>query len=688
MFEKKTEQPNNINPIPQTETVEETPKKKWFNFGFKKKVDGVELDQPTANPQNLADPVEPIPKQKKQKVKPIKTIEKNVAPSKTYLSIRFTPTKIFFCDYEFNAKQGTFVLHKTFNVKYEFNFASLNTNECANVIKQTLTEHDVNTKLVNVIISTHDMEIKDFISIKQKSYKDDLKVLEALNKKTIITGDSPDVALAYFITEEISDTPTTVMDENQIEEEQPKKQSLTLGKKPSNIHTITYITPVDILKSINEIISKTDRELNSVQCASTNIYNYYDSSVRQGKENCIVVHISDEFTTLNIIHNGVLMSQKVDNFGYSNIMSNLAIYVNSLKYTSSDESTDIVDIITKINLYTITEEVLKSLPSLDDAVIEQIIEAKNVLIEMTLDFIDRLKINIQNEKRTHNIDIDKIYIFNDILAYPDLTETIKLSTGKEVIDIVNYVKQDISINKFSSQVPIETYDYLLSMLCGDFNIVNLDNTITENRNAKTLHTRLFIGILGFATITTLSIVGFYTMNYVKETQRNAELNRKIEEGHEAQELYNQYMSIKHADDVITTFSDNTTTDLSNIEQQFTDIASIVPYKKVIIESITATNGEGTTPGSLNITIFANDKDSIAKFIIELEKLEYFDKIVNTSFTDNLGEDGEHFADGREIQAVITCYYPPHEEELPPEPEPTEGSEDAEEDVSEEDIMNM
>ena len=549
-----------------------------------------------------------------------------------YLGLRITEQRLLLCDYVYNPSTKHHTVKDFFDIKYDFNYKGVNIKECADAIKTELINRDIKTKKIKVVTSTHDISIRSFTSIKQKTYMENVKVLDALAKKQLTFNDKTDTSLGYTVT----DSFTTEVEE--------KKGKL---KKVENINTVAYITPTEVLKVIEDLCTALNKELVSITFAGNGVYNYYKQHYSTN-ETSLLIHISDEYTTISCTKNGILKQQKIDNFGYSGIQGILSMYKASLKFaTDSIDST--IRAIKTMNLYTVEEEDLTKMKTLNSIEIEQILEAKDTLINYTIDFLDRLKI-IRNDARKNDVKIDKIFIYQDVQDFPDLKYTFEDYLGLPT-ETISFVEGITGYDK------LDYKDYLISILGNDYNTIHLDNSFLEKQQRTQLENRILYGIVTASFVISLAIVGHFVGHYLKESDRNTKLNAQLLEAKEAQEVYQQYVSVFNAYTTLIDFDDSTKNDLSDIDKQLKEIANIMPTNKLIIESISATAGTETTGGQITLSVAADSKDTFAKFLIELGKLDYFESIDQNSITDNLGEGSELFANGREVRGTIVCNYP-------------------------------
>lgn len=567
-----------------------------------------------------------------------------------YIGIRISEQRLYICDYEYNSKTKQHIINDYFYIDYDFSYKGVNVKELAARIKEELVIHKCKAKKLKFFIASHAITIETFDFIKQKNYMSDLKVLKALNRKSINIGESVNNAMAY--------TPI-----NEYSSETETKN----GKKKQIPHTValTYSTPTEIFEPLKNIAADLRMELVSIEFVGNSLARYYERFYKNPDENTLLVHITDEYTIISIFQNGTLKEQKIDNFGYSTIQSSLSMYKNSLKYaTDSIEST--ITAINTIKLYTVEAEVLQQIPTFNSVEVEQILEAKQTLINTTLDFLDRLKLIIQDETKNDN-QITNICLYNDNKAFPDLCYTVQNYIGIKTV-VLN--PEGVSIAGLKE---LEVKNHLLSILGAEYHSVNLDETLLLKQAKEKTQSKVLYTILGSTLSVSLLIVGLFLFSYMRESDKNVELHRLLNEAEAAQQTYQQYISITNAYDTLVTFDDGVSNDLSNLAEQLTKIASVIPKDRVVIETINATAGEGTSQGSLTLSVVADSKQDFAYFIVGLESIEDFVEIENTSVTDNLGEGSTYFDNQREVHGTIVCKYVIHET---PAPAVEQSSEDA------------
>ena len=139
-------------------------------------------------------------------------------------------------------------------------------------------------------------------------------------------------------------------------------------------------------------------------------------------------------------------------------------------------------------------------------------------------------------------------------------------------------------------------------------------------------------------------------SYIYETKRNKELNQKLLEAKEAQEVFNKYMSVSTAKNTLEEFKKSNVSDLSDLDKQINKIASIMPKHGLKLLSMTANSGSGSLVGGITLSVEAESKDIMAKFILGLEEIGIFDKVEQTGVSDSIG-DGD-----RKVSGTIVCSY--------------------------------
>ena len=549
----------------------------------------------------------------------------------SYVNIRIALQKVFIAVYKYN-KDKSYSIDNYISIGYKYNLYGQDNKDFATIIEKVFEQFNINPRGIAFTISSSDISIMRLSCLKKNKYSENVKLLDALAKQENSLLEENKSVLAYKVLREFK---TKV-----VSSDKKKKE-----KELDNIEVIAYITPVEIINNLKSLSALLGKELLYINYSGNSFIDYYQNYYVNGLTNSLLLHISDEYTLISVYKNGKLVDQIIDNFSYSSIQKTLKTYKQSLN-SNLNTIEDTINTINNMNLYTITEEDLGRYPNLLDTDKEQILAAKETLTSYTIDFIDRIGIILDNNNKSDN-KINQIVIYNDQRTFPDLTYTVKLNFNLDVINI-NFTE-----NLVKGVENIYDPNYILSTIIDFKNILNLDNSITVKLKNDKLQTRIFFSILPITTLSVIIIVLSYMLAYFKETEINMELNSKIIEAEEAESLYTQHQSLQQTYDTFANFK-NTTNDLSNFDVQMKKIARIIPEGMQIL-SISATSGEGTSAGSLNLSFNATNKDIVAKFLLELENLQIYQSIEQNGVSESGSENN------RIVSGNIVCnYYPPEE----------------------------
>ena len=570
------------------------------------------------------------------------------------LNIRVTDSGLFISQYDYDSKGGKFNIKKYFFVNYRINFAgAFNPKECAEVLKKEFAKNNIKNKKIIFTIMSNETSIMNFDIIKQKNYIENVKVLTAMAKSSDSVIDSKDVTTAYIPTGEYMQK----IDRSKMEDDDTDKKR-NKGKKKDEVKymkCITYVTPADVMKVLKQLCDELGKELDYIDTGVNSVYNYFKKYVMQKNDSCLLIHISDGYTVISTILNGSIVGQRMDNFSYSGIMTLLALYKTCLKsQLNTIDAT--IDAINSMYLYNITQEDLMNVQSLNLAEKNQLLEAQSVLTDYTVDFIDRIKAVIDYEIRNNNNRVNRIYIYNDNVKFPDLTYTVSSSLN------VNSMNIGVMPNVVKGANKLMNLSYLVSGIGTSIEPLNLDVNHVAKKNGDKIQKYVFYSLVFSTFFISLGIIFYFMFSFMSESKKNTELIAKIAEAEEAQKVYMNHTEIETAYNTLKSFK-NEANDLDTFSTQMSAISDVMPKKGITIENVSANAGEGASQGTLSMSVTASSKDVLSKFILGLESIEYFTKVENNSASDSGGKGKD-----RSVTGSIVCYYALHEEEPEPAPE--------------------
>ena len=572
--------------------------------------------------------------------------------SNRVVNIRICKQKIYVCEYTYDNKKEVFDILNYFPLKYALDLHNLNDIEqCAELLNTEFLSHNIKSKQIVFTIMSLDTQVLYLDSIKQKNYLKNVQVLHSLAAEKDSIMDIETTSLAYINTSEYS---------IEVENDKGKKKTV------QHMNSISYIVKQDILKTLNELAEHLNKEILRIDYAPSGIYNYFNRFIRQQYDSCILLHISDEYSVITVFKRGITVNQYIDTFNYHNIQIMLNMFKNSLR-SPLDSIDSAIDCINKMYLYTITKQDLARIRGFNDIERDQIIEAQSQLIDYTMDLIDRIKAIMNNEIRDNSNYINMIYIFNDQLTFPDLSYTISSILNIKAMNIGMHAEVVSGVEKTKDR------NYLQSTISTELNSVNLDVNFVKKKKSSDIFRATFYSILGVTFISVLSIIFFYVGSYMKENNRNTVLNQEILEAEEAERVYNEHMQISAAYDTLDSFV-NKENDLKDFNEQLNAIDKATS-KGLTISSIQATSGEGSSQGTLSLTVTAKNKELFAEFLDKLNDTGLFSDIEQNSVSDSGGK-----GNSRTVSGSVVCRYPAHEEAPTPEETP-EGGETTDESTS-------
>lgn len=586
-----------------------------------------------------------------------------------YLSIRITSQKTYIGSYRFNQKSGVFDIDYFFSIPFNFNYQGLNLKEYTTTISLELAKRDIKTKKVIFNIFSHDIIISTTTTIKQPKYLENVKVIESVVKTENSLIEKSKISLAYKPVSEFSETPINLEKDDSVNQKKKKKND----KKPKEIqkmNAISYSVPIEVLDTIQEIAELLKKEILYIDFAPNGVYNYYNRYIAKPNDNILLVHVSTDCTVITSVNNGIMIDQVVDNFSYSGMQSALSMYKTSLRSNLTDVD-ETIDAINNTFLYTITKEDLDRIPQLNEIEKSQIIEAKSALIDYTMDFLDRLGIIVGRESKSGN-QLFGVYIYHDKANFPDLSSTISDSIELPVQNLM------LSTNVLRGADRLQSIDYILTTFCCIVDPLQLDIRLLQRKKGHQIQRKALYGIVLSTFFISIGIIVYFLASYIIASNKNTELNQKLLEAQEAEDVYNRYMSVSNAYNSVNSFKESNKSDLSDLDEQMRKIASVMPKDGCTVSSMTASSGTNGSAGSITMSVETKDKDTMAKFITGLESIEVFEKVEQSGVSDSMGDSD------RKVSGTILCTYAVEEQPTPEQSEET-SAEDTTDDTTDEDM---
>ena len=282
----------------------------------------------------------------------------------SYLVIRISSQKTYIGYFKYNLGSGVFDIEYFFNIPCNFSFNGLNLKEYTSLITSELNKRNITEKNVIFEIFSHDIVIENTISIKQKTYLENKKVIESLVKQDNSLIEKHEISLAYTIINEFKEKVEEVESDSLKQSKKLKLQKNT-PKEITKINTLSYSVPIEVLNVVGEIANLLKKDIVTIDFAPNGVVQYYKRYIATPNDSLILLHISTDCSIISIVQNGVVVNQLVDNFGYMGMQAALSMYKTSLRSNLADVD-DTVQTINNTFLYTITKEDLDKIPQLNN----------------------------------------------------------------------------------------------------------------------------------------------------------------------------------------------------------------------------------------------------------------------------------------------------------------------------------
>lgn len=450
------------------------------------------------------------------------------------------------------------------------------------------------------------------------------------------------------------------------------------SKKVNQLDIMAYLAPQDYILKFIELAKKLKLNLVSIDYVGNAVYRFTRKEYNTG--NHLIVYLNDFNSIVSITEDGILKTQRVNhNFSYSAVAKFFYERERMFKVHSIEECFDYIN---STHFFELSNKDFEEMPSFNYADIDDFIRARNEITNIVLDFFDSLTATINQYRKDTGKDIDDIVLINERKSFPNFSDSLAEISSKRVeiydVDGVVCKKEGVRLED------------LVGCLGCVISPTNFNIAESEELRRRQLVNRAIL-TLGVASLGMFMLYSSYSLYKYQVAQMNNEiLKTRIENANEAQQLYmKNIQSISNLNE-IKNFDLGTSSYLNDLDIELEAIESAVPIDKCTIESIVCTDE------MLSLSIKADSKDTVAKFIIELEGLSHQEKqhddlndkdiVVNVpyfpfvdvaSVTDSEDTEGL-FATKRIVTTTIQLYFKDpnvvEEEMIPPIVEGTETEE--------------
>jgi type IV pilus assembly protein PilM len=607
------------------------------------------------------------------------------------LCIELTSLDLRVCEVQLNTKSKETILLKHFSIPttnmigddeiYEVDTLSYS-------LMEKLKENEIKTKKCIVSINSNHIYSRNVTVPYQRTSQELLSLVTAKveNDDIFSAADLAKSITTYSILEQIA---REVVEEETEEntEEKPKKKKK--AKAIFDYNVMLYNAPSDLIKDIVTLTKSCKLQLQAVNYSGNSIYQYM--RVKHNKGTYLTVYLNDTNAIMSVIKDGIMVSQKTDDFSYVKVCKKLIEHQDVTRCSSVEECFKFFN-----DVKFFEEDYI-----LDDELTETQKDTfyymRNEIFDDILGFFDVVKAYLTSVRNTMPVD-SVIYICNSE-EFPDLTESIQVNLGiavnknvtveKVVEEITNQIAEEVTelvensepekpkgvekkpkkdkkektpkpkkekkpkkIDETVALIDESMPTALINCIYGCISPINF-NIEDANRQTENIRIRQYTI---FGVILTLWMSALYTGYNIITLSNLSTENKKLENdilaANEAQQVYNTYALSTYTLDTVTAFDDTSSTVLNEIDLVIEKLEKAVPTNKLHIDNLSC------TIDSISMTIRADSKDTVAYFIENLEAIEYFDSIDVSSVSESISESGSEstFASGREVSTSVLCTF--------------------------------
>ena len=345
-----------------------------------------------------------------------------------FLCMELTSLEIRVCEVELNTKTNKTVLFKNFSVSSNNNIDSTKIYEIDSLvysIKEKLSEKKISTKKCIVCINSNNIYSRSITVPYQKTSQELLELINARVEydnifsaadlqKSITTYSILD-KIVHDVETDADDNTDTSLEDSSIKLKNTKKQAI-------DYNVMLYNAPDSLIADISELVHSCGLKLVAINYAGNSIYQCIKTKHDTGTH--LVVYVNDTNSILSVIKDGIMISQKTDEFSYTKVAKKL---IDHQDITGCSTIKEALDFINNTRFFEDDYELNHDLlETQQDAFYYMRLE----IIDDIVGFFNVIKAYLASMRNTMAID-SIIYISNNE-AFPDLTESIEANVNIEV----------------------------------------------------------------------------------------------------------------------------------------------------------------------------------------------------------------------------------------------------------------
>lgn len=348
-----------------------------------------------------------------------------------------------------------------------------------------------------------------------------------------------------------------------------------------------------------------------------------------------------------------------------------------LQMSSNENDTNLVLQIEKdatfVNIMAGKDIILqRSVPYGKNAVINSIMEIKKLTEKEAIELLrdkDRMNRSVSDEEyseavrylissigriveyhRSRNPEriIDGIKVFGEGASIAGIDEVLRQELGAEVtrFNTLNGIKV--------SQKSYLSADQALRFLAcfgAVLNPIGLKIQAGKSKEASSaMLDKILYGVIALAAVVMIGICAWFQIKYALKKADVDFKKQQIAQMEIAEKIAAEYEEAQNAYLVVKTFTDTTHSDNVMVTKFLSDLKNALPTGTYI-------NNFSASEGGINFVVYAECKEDVADFIVQINKLDYVSDLVIPSLSDDLGTRvEEETEDENEDEEVVMSPY--------------------------------
>ena len=412
------------------------------------------------------------------------------------------------------------------------------------------------------------------------------------------------------------------------------------GEEGKNMRVMVVAAPQQMIRTYYDLASVAGLHVQSIDCVGNAMLQMIKTQTA-ANSTTMVVQIGSEATILNIVNGDTLLLQRTVPYGIN------ATVAEVMEEKEVDAATALTMLQTE-RMITVDFD--------DDAVTGSLRYLINN-IGRVMDYYS---------SRNPDKPIDDVYLTGDgaLVRGIDGLFKIQLNVATKVMDSLYNVTFDEKINK-QMYNPV----YLISAIGATYAPMGFMLKEQAEKAAGKGTTAIFIVIFVIAVIASVAMCVVSWLRYTEANLRKADLERKIAEIQDIEQIYNNYLTAQGEYNEVLTMYDATKISNEYMREFWETLEDLLPTDSKL-ETFSSSSG------GVTFSVSSQNYDSIARFVRDLNDVDCVENV----FINGIGEEEEET--GVTYVYTVTCNYilPEYEAATTAAPQPAVVQEESEEEI--------